>query len=66
MTKFLVALPLARSGPRPDGERDARTGTGRDGGMAGVGPEGRLADHPHRHMPEAQIDVYEFLPLPGI
>jgi hypothetical protein len=25
-----------------------------------------LADHPHRHMPEAQIDVFEFLPLPGM
>ena len=25
-----------------------------------------LADHPHRHMPEAQIDGFEFLPLPGM
>jgi hypothetical protein len=25
-----------------------------------------LADHPHRHMPGAEIDVLEFLPLPGM
>ena len=25
-----------------------------------------LADHPHRHMPGAAIDVHEFLPIPGM
>ena len=25
-----------------------------------------LADHPHRHAPDARIDVLEFLPLPGM
>jgi hypothetical protein len=25
-----------------------------------------LADHPHRHMPGAAIDVLEFLPIPGM
>lgn len=24
-----------------------------------------LADHPHRHMPGASIDVLEFMPMPG-
>jgi hypothetical protein len=25
-----------------------------------------LADHPHRHMPGAEIDVLEFMALPGM
>ena|SRR5689334_1052305 len=25
-----------------------------------------LANHPHRHMPGASIDVLEFMPLPGM
>jgi hypothetical protein len=25
-----------------------------------------LADHPHRHMPGASIDVHEFLAVPGM
>ena len=25
-----------------------------------------LADHPHHHMPQAEIDVLEFLPIPGM
>jgi muconolactone delta-isomerase len=25
-----------------------------------------LADHPHRHMPGASIDVLEFVALPGM
>ena len=27
--------------------------------------DGLLADHPHRHMPGASIDVLEFMPMPG-
>jgi len=25
-----------------------------------------LADHPHRHMPGGEVDVLEFLPMPGM
>ena len=73
------SLPVEHPSPRADGRGPAIVdfgapldGTGDVTGFSILEADSRsamdglLADHPHRHAPGAEIDVYEFMAIPGM